>query len=58
MPDRLDREIDVEGRPVQMIRGGAFDSLKLSESCLAEPGKVHKRDKELLLSQPEGKTIC
>ena len=55
MPDRLHRKINIQGRPVQVIRRRALHAVELGDGGLAEPGKLRKRDIEFLVSQPEAK---
>jgi hypothetical protein len=50
MLDRLDREIDVEVGPVQMMWGGPLHVHKLGNRRVPEPRELLERKKQLLVA--------
>jgi hypothetical protein len=55
MIERLEREVNVQGSPVQMVRAGPLDVAKLRDRGIAEPRKVVERNEPFALTgkQPE-----
>jgi hypothetical protein len=55
MLDGLDREVNVEERPVKVPRTGKLDCQDLLDGCLPEPREVLERQEQLLAAkkQPE-----
>ena len=55
MADRINRQVDVEIRPVKMMRLRTLDVCQLGNRRIPEPGEFRKRHEKLLLAkqQPE-----
>jgi hypothetical protein len=55
VPDRLDRQIDVQRRPVQVARGVPLHCGDAGDRRVAKPGEEIERQEQLLLieEQPE-----
>jgi hypothetical protein len=55
MRERLNRYIDVEARPVQVLRARQLDPADLSDGSILEPGVVLERDEQFVIvhEQPE-----
>jgi hypothetical protein len=51
MPYRLDRQVDIQPGPIEMIGGRQFDAENLPDRDVTEPWKLGKRQKEFFVVQ-------
>ena len=57
MANRLDREINVELGPIETAAMGLFDVAELPDRDITKPGKLVKRQEELLVLEEKPETM-
>jgi hypothetical protein len=57
MIDGLDRHVDIEIRPIQMMRMRQLDVAELADRNLSEPGEVLEGQEALLLPEQEPEPV-
>ena len=57
MLDGLDREVDVQVRPIQMMRARQLDVRDCPDRCVTKPRELFKRDEQLALAHEQPKSV-